>query len=241
MGNMVVGAHQENAPVDTKGAPAAMNGNRPGAEWESFLTGISKGKTILEYGANDTIFTQGAPADSVLFLLRGRVKLAVISREGKEAIVSTLGVGELFGEGCLAGQAVRIATAISVEAGTRVARVEKPVMARMLHEKQGLAELLIAHLLSRNIRYEADLVDQLFNSSEKRLARMLLLLSHFEKDSQTETVVPGITHEHLAQMIGTTRSRINFFMNKFRDLGFIDYNSHQITVHRGLSSVTRNA
>jgi len=238
---MVVGAHQEHAPVHKKGAPAAMNGNRPAAEWETLLAGISKGKTVLEYGANDTIFMQGAPADSVLFLLRGKIKLTVISPEGKEAIVSTLSSGELFGEGCLAGQAARIASAISVEAGTLVAAVEKPVMARMLHEKPGLAEQLITHLLSRNIRYEADLVDQLFNSSEKRLARILLLLSHFDNDSQTETVVPGITHEHLAQMIGTTRSRINFFMNKFRELGFIEYNSQQITVHHALRSVTLNA
>ncbi|HEY7839808.1 MAG TPA: Crp/Fnr family transcriptional regulator [Terriglobales bacterium] len=218
-----------------------MNGHRPAAEWETLLAGISKGKTVLEYGAHDTIFMQGAPADSVLFLLRGKIKLTVISPEGKEAIVSTLSSGELFGEGCLAGQAVRIASAISVEAGTLVAGVEKPVMARLLHEQPGLAEQLITHLLSRNIRYEADLVDQLFNSSEKRLARILLLLSHFEKDSQTEMVVPGITHEHLAQMIGTTRSRINFFMNKFRELGFIEYNSQQITVHHALRSVTLNA
>jgi CRP-like cAMP-binding protein len=131
---------------------------------------------------------------------------------------------------------LRTATAIAVEDCT-VTRIEKPIMARMLDQEQGLAQMFVTHLLSRNIRYEADLVDQLFNSSEVRLARMLLLLSHFSKDSKTETVVPGITHENLAEMVGTTRSRINFFMNKFRTLGFIDYNSREMTVHSGLLSV----
>ena len=212
----------------------AERGN-PG--WETLLAGISRGKTILEYGANDTIFMQGAPADSVCFLLRGKVKLVVASHEGKEGIVATLGSGEFFGEGCLAGQPSRMATAISVGECT-LARVEKPTMARMIHEEQGFAEVFVTHLLSRIIRYEADFVDQLFNSSEKRLARILMLLSHFGKDSKTETVVAGINQEHLAQMVGTTRSRINHFMNKFRKLGFIDYNGeHGLTVHRGLRSV----
>ncbi len=146
--------------LDKKNAPVAADKIRPAVEWETFLTGISRGKTVLEYGANDTIFMQGAPADSVFFLLRGKVKLAVASFEGKEAIVGTLGSGEFFGEGCLAGQPLRMATAISVGDCT-LARVEKPIMARMLHEKQGLAEMLVTHLLSRNIRYEADLVDQI--------------------------------------------------------------------------------
>jgi len=195
---------------------------------------MSRGKTVLECGANHTLFMQGQPADSLFFLLRGRVKLAVASHEGKEAIVGTLGPGEFFGEGCLAGQPFRMATAISVGDCT-LAMVEKSMMVRMLHEEQGVAELFITHLLSRIIRYEADLVDQLFNSSEKRLARILLLLSHFGKDSKTETVVAGINQEHLAQMVGTTRSRINHFMNKFRKLGFIDYsNEAGLTVHRGL-------
>jgi CRP/FNR family cyclic AMP-dependent transcriptional regulator len=236
MGNTVVTDRRKSLPVDKKNASVAADKKRPTADWETLLTGISRGKTVLEYGANDTIFMQGAPADSVLFLLRGRVKLAVTSYEGKEAIVATLGSGEFFGEGCLAGQPLRMATAISVEDCT-LTRVEKPIMARMLHEEQGLAEMFVTHLLSRNIRYEADLVDQLFNSSEKRLARILLLLSHFGKESKTETVVSGINHENLAQMVGTTRSRINFFMNKFRNLGFIDYNSRETTVHSGLRSV----
>ena len=192
---------------------------------------------MLEYGANDIVFMQGQPADSLFFVLRGKVKLAVTSHEGKEAIVATLGPGQFFGEGCLAGQPLQIATATSV--GTcALTRVEQPVMARLLREEPGLAGPFITKLVSRIIRYEADFVDQMFNSSEKRLARMLLLLSHFGKDSQTETVVAGVSQEHLAQMVGTTRSRINLFMNRFRRRGFIDYNSEAgLTVHRGLLSV----
>lgn len=226
-------------PVDKKNALVAADKKHPTAGWETFLTRISRGKTILEYGTDDTIFVQGAPADSVLFLVRGKVKLAVTSFEGKEAIVGTLGSGEFFGEGCLAGQPLRMATAISV-GDCNLIKVEKPIMARMLHEKQGLAEMFVTHLLSRIIRYEADLVDQLFNSSEKRLARILLLLSHFGTESRTETVVPGISQEHLAQMVGTTRSRINYFMNKFRKLGFVEYNNREMTVHDGLRSVVLN-
>jgi len=239
MGNTVVMARMKSLPVDKKNAFVAADKKRPTAGWETFLTGISRGKTVLEYGADDTIFMQGAPADSVVFLLRGKVKLAVTSYDGKEAIVGTLASGELFGEGCLAGQPLRMATAISV-GDCNLIKVEKPIMARMLHEEQGLAEMFVTHLLSRIIRYEADLVDQLFNSGEKRLARILLLLSHFGKESRTETVVPGISQEHLAQMVGTTRSRINYFMNKFKKLGFVEYNSREVTVHSGLRSVILN-
>jgi CRP/FNR family transcriptional regulator, cyclic AMP receptor protein len=238
MGNNIVIARRKSLPVDEqKGAVVVAIKKGLPVDWEILLTGISRAKTVLEYGANHTIFTQGQPADSLFFILRGKVKLAVASREGKEAIVATLGSGEFFGEGCLAGQPLRMATAISVGVCI-LAKVEKPMMARMLHEEQGLAEVFVTHLLSRIVRYEADLVDQLFNSGEKRLARMLLLLSHFGKQSRTETVVPGINQEHLAQMVGTTRSQINHFMNKFRKLGFIDYDSEAgLTVHRGLLSV----
>ncbi len=209
-------------------------------DWETLLAGISKGKSVLEYRAKRTIFTQGEPANALHFILRGKVKLAVTSHEGREVIVATLGSGQFFGEGCLVGQPLRMATATSVGDCTLI-KVEKPMMARMLHEEQGLAGMFITHLLSRVIRYEADLVDRMANSSEKRLARMLLLLSHFGKDSKTETVVAGISQEHLAQMVGTTRSRINLFMNKFRKLGFIDYNSEAgLTVHRGLLSVLQD-
>jgi CRP/FNR family cyclic AMP-dependent transcriptional regulator len=215
------------------------NKNQP-LDWEPFLAGISHGKTVIEYGANRTIFWQGDPADSVFYLRQGKVKLAVTSQEGKEAIVALLGDGEFFGEGCLAGQSLRIATATAMTDCT-LARIEKALMTRTLHEQHDFSELFVTHLLSRNIRYEADLVDQLFNSSEKRLARMLLLLAHFGKESRAETVVPRVSQDNLAQMVGTTRSRVSHFMNKFRELGFIDYSdSGGLTVHSGLLSVVLN-
>jgi CRP/FNR family cyclic AMP-dependent transcriptional regulator len=220
-------------------AIATATGGRPG-EWETLLVRISKGRTVLEYDDNATIFMQGQAADAVLFILRGKVQLAVSSSEGKEAIVATLDAGEFFGEGCLAGQPTRIATATAVGACALI-RIDKPAMSGLLHDEPGFAELFVTRLLSRIVRYEADLVDQMFNSSEKRLARMLLLLSHFGKDSQTETVVAGVNQEHLAQMVGTTRSRINLFMNKFRKRGFIEYSTETgLTVHRGLLSVLRD-
>ncbi len=212
----------------------------PPADWGALLAHISKGKTTLQYGANHTIFVQGQDADAVFFLLRGRVKLAVASQDGKEAIVATLNPGEFFGEGCLAGQLVHTTTAISVGECT-LTRVEKAKMARGLLEEAGLANIFISHLLARVGRYEADLVDQLFNSGEQRLARLLLLLSRFGKESTSETVVAGINQEHLAQMVGTTRSRINYFLNKFRKLGFIGYsNGTELTVHRGLLRVIQS-
>ena len=216
---------------------ATANGKTRAVDWAAFLGGISRGKTILEYGANRTIFVQGDPADSVWFLQHGEVKLAVTSQQGKEAIVSVLGANEFFGEGCLAGQPLRISTASAVTDCT-LFRIEKALMVRLLHEQKGISEMFMTHLLSRNIRYEEDLVDQLFNSSEKRLARILLLLAHFGKESRTETVHPGINQEHLAQMVGTTRSRVSHFMNKFRALGFIDYaGSGALTVNNGLLTV----
>jgi CRP/FNR family cyclic AMP-dependent transcriptional regulator len=206
-------------------------------DWATLLGGASKGKTVVGHEANDTIFMQGEAADALYFILRGKVKLVVASQEGKEAIVATLGPGEFFGEGCLNGQPLRMATATSVGASA-LTRVDKPMMARLLHDEPRLTETFITHLLSRIGRYEADLVDQMFNSSEKRLARILLLLSNFGKESKTATVVAGINQEHLAQMVGTTRSRINYFMNKFRRLGFIAYKSDaELTVHRGLLAV----
>jgi CRP/FNR family cyclic AMP-dependent transcriptional regulator len=227
-------------PVDNQKATVVVAANLGvPVDWAALLSGVSTGKTIPNYKTNRTIFMQGQPADSVYFLLRGKVQLAVTSQEGKEAIVATLGPGEFFGEGCLAGQPVRMGTAVAVGACT-LTKVEKATMARRLREDQGLAEVFMTHLLARIVRYEADLVDQIFNSSEKRLARILLLLSHFGKESKTETVVAGISQEHLAQMVGTTRSRINFFMNKFRKLGFIDYNTDVgLVVHRGLLGVVR--
>ena len=223
--------------VERKPPPAAARRNGLRVDWETLLAAISSGKTTLERASNDTIFMQGEAADCVYFLLRGKVRLAVTSQEGKEAIVATLGAGEFFGEGCLAGQQSRQATATSAGECTLI-KVDAPAMAGLLHADRVMADVFTTHLLARIIRYEADLVDQLFNSSEKRLARMLLLLSHFGKDSKTETVPAGVNQEHLAQMVGTTRSRINAFMNKFRKLGFINYNADAgLTVHRGLLSV----
>jgi len=204
-------------------------------DWESLLSKLSRGKTLVEYGANRNIFRQGEPADSVFYLRRGKVKLSVTSRQGKEAIVGILNGGEFLGEGCLAGQPLRMSSSTAMTDCTLV-RIEKPLMTRMLHERQEISELFVTHLLSRNIRYEEDLVDLIFNSSEKRLARILLLLAHFGKEGRTETVLPRVNQENLAQMVGTTRSRISHFMNKFRELGFIDYNGG-LTIHSGLLSV----
>jgi len=206
-------------------------------DWEPFLARMSQGKTAVELGTNRSVFRQGDPADSVFYLRRGKVKLAVTSEQGKEAIVAILGAGEFFGEGCLAGQPLRMATA-TVLADCTLARIDKAQMARFLHEQHDISELFVTHLLSRNIRYEEDLVDQLFNNSEKRLARILLLLAHFGKESRAETILPSVNQESLSQMVGTTRSRVNHFMNKFRKLGFVDYsNSGGLTVHSGLLSV----
>jgi CRP/FNR family transcriptional regulator, cyclic AMP receptor protein len=206
-------------------------------EWEGLFALVTRGKIPAEYGANRKIFRQGQTADSLLYLRQGKVKLTVISKHGKEAIVAIMGAGEFFGEGCLAGQQLRTATAVAMTDCT-LDRIEKSLMARLLQEKHDVSKLFVPHLLSRNIRYEADLVDQLFNSSEKRLARILLLLAHFGKESRAELVLPRITQDNLAQMVGTTRSRISHFMNKFRKLGFVDYSDHSgLTVHSGLLNV----
>jgi CRP-like cAMP-binding protein len=207
-------------------------------DWEAFLSGFSHGKTVIEYGANRTIYNQGDPADSVFYIRRGKVKQAVASKQGKEAIVAILGAGEFLGEGCLAGQPLRIGTAAAITDCTLV-RIEKPLMTRLLHEHHDISELFIMHLLSRSLRYEEDLIDQLFNSSEKRLARILLLLAHFGKEGRSESVLPRVNQEHLAQMVGTTRSRVSHFMNKFKKLGFVDYEGSAggLTVHSGLLSV----
>jgi len=217
-------------------APATANEKTQPVDWAAFLAGISRGKSVLEYGANRTIYMQGDPADSVWYVQQGKVKHAVTSQQGKEAIVAILGAGEFFGEGCLAGRPLRMATASTLTDCT-LYKVEKLLMMRMLHEQHGISELFVTHLLTRNMRYHEDLVDQLFNSSEKRLARILLLLTHFGKEAKAETILPGINQEHLAQMVGTTRSRVSHFMNKFRKLGFINYTSGALTVHSGLLGV----
>jgi CRP/FNR family cyclic AMP-dependent transcriptional regulator len=206
-------------------------------DWEVLLAGLTRGKTVAEYSGDRRIFDQGQPADSLFYVRKGKVKLSVISQQGKEAIVATLSPGDFLGEGCLAGQPLRMATATTVTDSSLI-RIERSLMLRLLHEKHAISELFVAHLLSRNIRFEADLVDQLFNSSEKRLARILLLLAHFGKESRAEPVLPGVSQANLAQMVGTTRSRVSHFMNKFRKLGFIDYSDDDgLTVHSGLLSV----
>jgi CRP/FNR family transcriptional regulator, cyclic AMP receptor protein len=205
-------------------------------DWEALLNGIFRGKTVIECGIDRSVFRQGKPADALFYIRRGKVKLSVLSQQGKEAIVAILGAGEFFGEGCLAGQMVRMASAVAITDCT-LDKIEKPLMERMLHEHHDISELFVKHLLTRNIRYEADLVDQLFNSSEKRLARILLLLSHFGKDRKAETVLPRVNQDTLAQMVGTTRSRVSHFMNRFREHGFIDYDDGGLTVHSGLLGV----
>ena len=209
----------------------------PPVDWEVSLAGLSSGKTAAEYGSDRRIFDQGQPADCLFYLRQGKVKLSVISQQGKEAIVATLGAGEFLGEGCLAGQALRMATATTLT-DCSLFRIEKATMLRVLHEQHEISELFAANLLSRNIRFEADLVDQLFNSSEKRLARILLLLAHFGKESKAEPVLPRVSQDNLAKMVGTTRSRVSHFMNKFRKLGFVNYSENGgLTVHSGLLSV----
>jgi CRP-like cAMP-binding protein len=235
----VVFSREDPPLVNPRRPPVAVAVKKDARDWEALLPGTFKGKTVLELGdGSETVFMQGQAADALFFILRGKVRLTVVSHGGKEAIVATLSPGEFFGEGCLAGQLARMATATAVGECTLI-RMEHAAMAALLLEGHALASVFINHLLNRTIRYEADLADQLFNSSEKRLARTLLLLSHFGPDSVSEPVVRGISQEHLAQMVGTTRSRINFFMNKFRKLGYVTYNAKMgMTVHRSLRSVT---
>ena len=208
-------------------------------ERKAFLFGDTSenGKLRLEYDAKHEIFRQGDPAETVFYLRQGLVELSVTSEEGKEAVFATVSPGEFFGDKCLAGQRERIATATTVTPCS-LTRIEKKLMTRMLNEQHELQEAFIMHLLSRNIRFEADLVDQLFNSSEKRLARTLLMLSHFGKASRTGTIGPEISQENLAQMVGTTRSRVSHFLNHFRKLGYIDYSSGGVlTVKAGLRKI----
>jgi CRP/FNR family transcriptional regulator, cyclic AMP receptor protein len=196
---------------------------RPPFEAQAFLDSAAISKTILHFDPSTTIFVQGDPCNTVMYIQAGAVRLSVLSHAGKEAIVATLGPGDFLGEGALAAQRVRIGTATAV-AQTRILVVPKDEMVRLLHEEPGFSDHFIEYMLSRNIRIEEDLVDQLFNSSEKRLARTLLLLARYGKEDKPQAVLPKLSQEMLAEMIGTTRSRVNLFMNKFRKLGFIEYN-----------------
>ena len=200
-----------------------------------FLKKVGGGKTSLLFPKKQTIFSQGEAAEAVFYVRTGRVKLTVVSQQGKEAVIAILERGAFFGESCLAGQVVRTATATAVEE-TDIMRIDREAMTRVLHEEPAFAELFLAYLLAHTIRIEEDLVDHLFNSSEKRLARALLLLAHFGREGKPETVIAKISQETLADMIGTTRSRVSFFMNKFRKLGFIDYNG-ELHVHSSLLNV----
>ena len=215
-------------------------GLAPGAvDWETLMNGIHVGRAHHDYEPGRTIFSQGEPADALYVVLRGQVKLTVVSHNGKGAIVATLGPGDFFGEGCMVGCPRRTATATSMSA-CRVTRVEKAAMTRVLHDSPELADAFMASLMSRIISYEADLVDHMFNSSAKRLARVLLRLSHLGEHCGADAVVAGINQEQLAQMVGSTRPRINQFMTTFRKMGFISYTAHgSLTVHRSLQRVVQ--
>jgi CRP/FNR family transcriptional regulator, cyclic AMP receptor protein len=213
-----------------------MTGKRAGLfQTKKFLSEAGEGRTIWPYEENIVIFSQGDVATSVLYIQKGKVKITVLSKGGKEAVIAVVGAGDFFGEGCLAGQPLRISTATALTDCT-IMRIERAMVVATLRKEPAFSELLLAYMLTRAMRIEEDLVDQLFNSSEKRLARALLLLANFGKDGKPETVIPKISQETLAEMIGTTRSRVSYFMNKFRRLGFISYNG-TLEVHSSLLNV----
>jgi CRP-like cAMP-binding protein len=202
---------------------------------KAFLATVSRGRTVSDYRKDDVVFLQSSPAEAVFYVQKGKIKIVVASKQGKEAVIAILGPGDVFGEGCLIGQPLRLATARAM-VESEVMRVGKTEMIRVLHAEPAFGELFMAHLLTRNSRIEEDLVDQLFNSSEKRLARTLLILANFGKDGGPQPITTPISQETLAEIIGTTRSRVSQFMNKFRKLGFIEYNGH-LQIHSSLLSV----
>jgi CRP/FNR family cyclic AMP-dependent transcriptional regulator len=206
-----------------------------GFDPQRFLESAGTARRIREHAASEIVFGQGDAAASVMYLQAGRVKLSVVSKTGKEAVVAMLGPGDFFGEGCLAGQPRRMATATAITPST-VLVIDKSRMIQLLHRQSAFSDRFIAHILARNIRAEEDLVDQLFNSSEKRLARTLLLLARYGTEDKPQHVLPKVSQEILAEIVGTTRSRVNYFMNKFRQLGFIDYNG-ELTIHSSLLSI----
>ena len=204
----------------------------PSFDPKAFLAKVGEGRSIVKYRKDQPVFSQGEPADAVFYIQKGKVKITVVSAQGKEAVVAILGPDDFFGEGCLVAQPRRIATVTTMMDST-IMRLEKAAVIQVIHDEPAFSEMFIPHLLARTIRVEEDLVDQLFNSSEKRLARLLLLLANFGKDGRPETVIAKISQETLAEMVGTTRARVSFFMNKFRKLGFINYNGG-IEVHSSL-------
>src|SRR5690349_17268134 len=217
---------------------AATKKNR-GFDPNTFLATIGDARQMLAVPKKQTIFTQGDEADAVFYIQKGKVRLTVVSKTGKEATIGILSEGNFFGEGSLAGQALRMGSAVAMT-DCQLLRIEKKAMMDALHREHAFSDMFVAYLLARNIRYEEDLVDQLFNSSEKRLARVLLMLAHFGKEGVPETVVPRISQETLAEMVGTTRSRVSFFINRFRKLGFIQYAGGEnggLQVHSSLLNV----
>jgi CRP/FNR family cyclic AMP-dependent transcriptional regulator len=212
--------------------------SKPLFDPKAFLAKIGEGRTIAEYSKNEMVFAQGDPANAVFYIQKGKVKLTIVSNAGKEAIIAILGAGDFLGEGCLKAQPLRLASAAAMS-DCSIVRLEKATMTRVLHDEPTFSEIFVSYLLSRTIRIEEDLIDQLFNSSEKRLARVLLLLAHFGKEGKPEPVIAKISQETLAEMIGTTRSRVSFFMNKFRKLGFIEYNGglDGLHVHSSLLNI----
>jgi len=216
-------------------SPQKANLRSPAFDVKLFLDSAGLGRKVGKFRAKETVFAQGDPAKTVLYIQEGGVKLTVVNETGKEAVVAILGPGDFFGEGCLAGQSICMATATTI-APTTVLVIEKNEMIRALHEEHEFSDRFIAHMLARNVRVEEDLIDQLFNSSEKRLARTLLLLARYGAQDRPQKVLPRVSQEMLAEMIGTTRSRVNFFMNKFRKLGFIEYNG-EIHINKSLLSV----
>lgn len=223
------------SPKIARAVPRIAPKQKSAFQTQKFLTTPGEGRTVCPYGEAIVIFSQGDPANAVLYIQKGKVKLTVLSKGGKEAVIAVLGEGDFFGEGCLAGQPLRISTATAM-VQTSVMRLERATVAKTLQDEPAFSDLMLSYLLTRTIRIEEDLVDQLFNSSEKRLARALLLLANFGKEGKPETVIPKISQETLAEMIGTTRSRVSFFMNKFRRLGFIQYNG-TLEVHSSLLNV----
>jgi CRP/FNR family cyclic AMP-dependent transcriptional regulator len=209
---------------------------KPRFKPDAFLEKAGEGRTVSKFQKDQVVFSQGEAADSVFYIQKGKVKITVVSKQGKEAIVAILGRGDFCGEGCLAGQPRRIAT-IKAMTECVMMRLDKTAMIRVLRDEPAFSEMFVSHLLARNIRVEADLIDQLFNSSEQRLARLLLLLVNFGKEGTPEPIIPKISQETLAEMVGTTRSRVSHFMNKFRRLGFIDYSGGGVQVHRSLLNV----
>jgi CRP/FNR family cyclic AMP-dependent transcriptional regulator len=213
-----------------------MDGQAKPFDAASFLTVPNKGRSTSTYQAGRVLFSQGDPADSLFYIESGKIKITILSEQGKEAVVALLGAGDFCGEQCMAGQTVRMTAATTMGECT-VTRVEKAIIVRLVHDEPAFAEWLISHLLDRNVRIESDLVDQLFNSTEKRLARLLLILSNFGKEGKPEPILPMISQETMAETIGATRTRVNFFMNRFRQLGFIDYCNGTLTVRSSLLSV----